>query len=354
MINVIQRAFAFFQLEQILCRRDQIFLGQNAAVALHAQFLIDLVTTNATEVIAFFVEEQTLDERAGIRCRRGISRTQATVNIFQRLNFILGRIFLETLDHVAFVHRSVHDLDFGDAEFGNLLDDGLRERLESARHNQTFFFVHRVMHEHAILQIFNFFRFLHRQFLDGVEQLQNFFVRAAQQTRIFLRLAALFFFLMVEERKCTEERRRQKFTAAFFTVEINVEQIARVEHRFIPRTAIRNYAEAVEHFAIRMLGRFKSNARRAVQLRDDHAFRTINAERALRRHERKFAHENFFFLRALAFILQQERDIQRRAISCAFAEAFQPVHFRRTNLVRRVIEHDFAVVTLDRKYFAEN
>ena len=126
MINVIQRTFALFELEQILRCRNQIFFGQDAAVAFHAQFLIDLVTAHATEVIAFFVEEQTFDERTGIRRRGRITRAQTAVNILERLDFILGRIFLEALDHVALVHRGVHNLDLGDAKFANLFDDGLR------------------------------------------------------------------------------------------------------------------------------------------------------------------------------------------------------------------------------------
>ena len=180
MINVIQRTFALFELEQILRCRNQIFFGQDAAVAFHAQFLIDLVTAHATEVIAFFVEEQTFDERTGIRRRGRITRAQTAVNILERLDFILGRIFLEALDHVALVHRGVHDLDLGDTEFANLLDDGLRQRLKRARHDEAFFLIRDVVHEHAILQIFNLLGFLHRQFFDGVEQLQDFFVRAAQ------------------------------------------------------------------------------------------------------------------------------------------------------------------------------
>ena len=103
-----------------------------------------------------------------------------------------------------------------------------------------------------------------------------------------------------------------------------------------------------------MLGRFKRDARRAVQLRDDDALRAIDDKRALRRHQREFAHENFFFLRALAFVLQQERDIQRRAIGRAFAQAFEPVHFRLADFVGLVIEHDLAIVALDGKHFAEN
>jgi len=80
-------------------------------------------TADATEVIAFFVKEQTFEQGAGVRGGRGIARTQAAIDVLERLFFVLGRILLEALDHVAFIHRSVHDLDFRHAEFGDLLDD---------------------------------------------------------------------------------------------------------------------------------------------------------------------------------------------------------------------------------------
>ena len=57
-----------------------------------------------------------------------------------------------------------------------------------------------------------------------------------------------------------------------------------------------------------------------MQLADDDAFGAIDDKRALRRHERQFAHENFFFLRAL-FFLEQEGDMERRAVGQAFAQA---------------------------------
>ena len=53
MIDVVQRAFALLEAEQILGRGDQVFLGQDARVAaLDAELLVDLVTAHAAEVVA--------------------------------------------------------------------------------------------------------------------------------------------------------------------------------------------------------------------------------------------------------------------------------------------------------------
>ena len=59
---------------------------------------------------------------------------------------------------------------------------------------------------------------------------------------------------------------------------------------------------------------------RAMQLGDDDALGAVDDERALRRHERDFAHVNFLFLRPLLF-LELEGDMQRRAEGLAFAHA---------------------------------
>ena len=76
--------------------------------------------------------------------------------------------------------------------------------------------------------------------------------------------------------------------------------------------------------AVGMLGGLKGQARRTVQLADDDALGAVDDKGALRRHQRQFAHEHLFFLGAL-LLLEQEGDVQRRAVGDAFAQAFQPV-----------------------------
>ena len=61
----------------------------------------------------------------------------------------------------------------------------------------------------------------------------------------------------------------------------------------------------------------------------------------------------FSSLRAL-FLLEQERDMQRRAEGQALAQALEPVQFRFADLVAVKIEHALAVVTLDGKHLLEH
>ena len=102
-----------------------------------------------------------------------------------------------------------------------------------------------------------------------------------------------------------------------------------------------------------MLGRFKRDTRRTVQLGNHDAFRAVDHERTLRGHEGQFAHENFFFLDAL-FFLQLEGDVQGGAIGRAFTEAFEPVHLRFADFVGGIVEFNLLVIAPDRKHFPEN
>ena len=60
--------------------------------------------------------------------------------------------------------------------------------------------------------------------------------------------------------------------------------------------------------------------------RNDDALRAVDDESALRGHERDFAHVNFLFLRPLLF-LEQEGDVERRAVGLAFALASSALSF---------------------------
>ena len=84
MIDVIQRAFAAAQVDQIFDRSDKIFVSQNSLgqIDIDAQLLVDLVTANAAEIIFLWIEKEALEERARVRHRRRVARAQPAVNVF--------------------------------------------------------------------------------------------------------------------------------------------------------------------------------------------------------------------------------------------------------------------------------
>jgi len=83
-----------------------------------------------------------------------------------------------------------------------------------------------------------------------------------------------------------------------------------------------------------------------MQLAYDYALGAVDDKRALRRHERDFAHVNLLFLRAF-FFSQLESDVQRRAVGLAFALRFKRRQFRLTNVIVTKIEDRFLVVAFD-------
>src|SRR5947208_6978953 len=333
-IDVVHTTLGFLEAKQILRRTHQVFFGQNARIAVfQAQLLIDLVTTHAAQIVALRIEKQTLDERAGIGSGRRIAGTQTTVDVLQCLFFIFRGVLFEAFDDDAIVHRGVHHANLRDAKFGDLLDHRFGQRFKRARDNDSLFLVHRVFDQHFILDVVQIFRRPDGQFLDVVKQFENVSIAAVTQG--------------------AEESDHQNFSHYLLALQVNRKQIARVELRFIPGAAIGNNAEGMQRLAVRVLRRLKGDARRAVQLAHDHALGAVDDKRALGRHERQFAHEHSFLLRAL-FVLEVERDVEGRAVSDAFAQAFQPILFRLADFITVVIQFGFVVVTRDRKNLFEH
>ena len=83
------------------------------------------------------------------------------------------------------------------------------------------------------------------------------------------------------------------------TVDAEVEDVLRVELEVEPRAAVRNDPRREQQLAARMrlaLVVLEEHARRAVQLRDDHALGAVDDERAVVGHQRHFAHVDLLLL----------------------------------------------------------
>ena len=123
MIDIIERAFALLEAQQIFRRRHQVGLGQDARIAsFNPQLLVDLVTAHAPEVVTLRVEEEPFYQRTRIGSSGRVARPQAAVNIFERFLLVLGGILLHALDDNPFVHRRIDYLDLADSQFGDLFD----------------------------------------------------------------------------------------------------------------------------------------------------------------------------------------------------------------------------------------
>src|SRR5437660_3961845 len=134
MIDVVERALAAAEIDQILDRGDEIFVRQNALAKIDVdpKFLVDLVTDNPAEIIFFWIEKESLEQSAGIGNRRWITWPEAPVNILERFLLIMRSIFPERLYHRV-VMRAIDNVNFANLETHNLADRCQSERLERAR-----------------------------------------------------------------------------------------------------------------------------------------------------------------------------------------------------------------------------
>src|SRR5205085_11578680 len=92
--------------------------------------------------------------------------------------------------------------------------------------------------------------------------------------------------------------------------------------------------------------RFKGDTRRAVELAHHDALGAVDHEGSLRRHQRDFAHVNFFFLRPL-LLTELKGDVERRAVSLAFPLRLEGRQLRLADLIMAEIKSRFFVVALD-------
>ena len=63
MVNVIKRAFAPPQIDQILDRRDKVFVGQDALgrIDINPELLIDLVAADSAKIVFLRIEKESLE-----------------------------------------------------------------------------------------------------------------------------------------------------------------------------------------------------------------------------------------------------------------------------------------------------
>ena len=107
----------------------------------------------------------------------------------------------------------------------------------------------------------------------------------------------------------TERAQKDRTVEFALAVDTYVEQILVVVLEFDPAAAIRN--DLAEVVALRR-NALEEDAGRTVQLADDHALGAVDDERAVVRHQRNFAEEDFLFLDVANALLRRFRRLWRR------------------------------------------
>ena len=239
-IDVIGHTIPRTEADEVFHRGDKVFLGQSALVFVNfeIEFLVDLVTTYAAEIITLGVKEEAFEHTTCILNGWRIARAQLAVDVLECFVLIMGRIFFEGLDDRVVVFR-IDNLYRFMTQADQLANDGRSERLKGATDSDL-----------AIADI-------------GDQNLRsNFlFVELFAEFEVLGFVEEIDDSLVRREAHGAEERGRQKFTAAFAAVKIDVEEVCGIELNFDPGSAVGNDAEAMEDFSIGVHGGLETDAR---------------------------------------------------------------------------------------------
>src|SRR5438477_1091599 len=105
MIDIIEGPLSPAQIDQILNRRNKIFVGQNTftGIDVDPEFLVDLVPPDASEIISFGIKKEPLQQAAGVCHLRGIALTKTAEIILERSLVVIRGTFPDRLHACALV-----------------------------------------------------------------------------------------------------------------------------------------------------------------------------------------------------------------------------------------------------------
>ena len=334
-IDVIDDAHAALQANEIFRRGYDVAGLQDALLELDLQteLLVDLVTTNAAEVVTLGIKEEALEQGFRVRCSRRLAGTKAFVDFLEGFFFVAGRIFFQRTDEGTFVHGRINNAQRRDVVFLERTYDRLRQGLKRASEHDPLLGIDRVLYKDERGNIFEIESLGDLEILNVVKKIQQIDVRAITNS--------------------SKERCDQELAAAAAAIEINVKQIVIIELHFEPRAAVGNDAERMERLTVRMRGNFERDTRRTVELRNHHALGTVNDEGTTLGHHGDFAHVNILVLNEV-FFAEAELHIERHGISNPLPEALQLVALGVTKIIGNVLERQALVVAKNRKHLTEN
>ena len=341
-VDVVHLILADVDLQEQADRLDDVDarLVERAEVlvdlAREAEALVDLVTADIAEIVVRQLEEHAVQHLLGVRRGRRISRTHALVDFLERVLLVADarlRVFAEGLDERAVVDGDVHHLNLADAGRGDLLHHRRGDRIIATRDHSLRVGVDQVVLHDQHAQVLVGVLLAGRKLLEVVEELHQLLVGA------------------VAER--TEKRRRIEFPTTAALIHEAPHDVVRVEHHLDPVAAVRDDAHGQERLAVGvhlLLGR---DARRTVQLGDDHALRAVDDERAVRGHDRHVAEEDLLLAHVLA-VLQTERGLERTHIALAVRQRLEIALLLGIQPIADEVEFVATVVAGDREDLLED
>src|SRR5262245_40745310 len=334
-VDVVDLPVAVLELDQVLHDLEDVLAAQRALVEgrVQLELVVELEPPDARQVVALRVEEEVVEEGGGGLRRGRIARTQAAVDLedrllrigdlvlqqrvaergpdvgvveeqhldavdaalAQQLELLLGDLLVAGEDHLArlrvlqLVRRDATDhLFHGD---GDLLDAGVLHLAQRHRRELA-----PLLHEELVrARVAYVARRLHAHQMIGLEQLGRL---AAVEDDGVLAVE------VVEDVLGGHLERAQDDGGVELPppVDAHEQDVLRVELEVDPRAAVRDDARRVEELAAGVglaLVVVEEDARRPVQLRDDDPLGAVHHERAVLGHERDLAEVNLLLLHVL-------------------------------------------------------
>ncbi len=127
MIDVIERALAAPQIDQILDRCNKIFVRQDALGSIHinSELLINFVTADPAKIIFLGIKEESFEQRAGVGHRWRITGAKPAINILESFFLVMRRVFPKRL-HDRIIVRDIDDFNLMNVEGHDLANCSYR------------------------------------------------------------------------------------------------------------------------------------------------------------------------------------------------------------------------------------
>ncbi len=392
-VDVVDLAAAVAQLDQQLHRVDDVFVGQRHRPGdlAAAEAAVDLHATHLRQVVGLVVEEQAAEQRLDRVLGRRLARTHHAVDGDARAELVGGLVDAQRVaDERTLVEVvGVDGADFLDVARTQLLHQVFGQLLVGVRDDLAGLAVDDVAGQHAAEEVVLrhldalHARGFHVADVLGVDALVLLHEDlaglvgdveardlAAQALGHEFHVAAgvagdleavegeeVREDLLARQADGLEQDRRRHLAAA---VDAEVQDVLRVELEVEPRTAVGNHARREQQLAARVrlaAVMLEEHARRAMQLRHDHALGAVDDERAGGRHERDLAHVDLLLLHFLDRRLgglaihdhQAHLGAQRRRVGQAALLAFLDVERRVAEVEATELEPRHLVVAADRE-----
>src|SRR6185436_19524819 len=332
-VDVVRRTFVPAHLHDVLHRVDDVvLLDRHLRLGhVHVELAVQAEAADAAQAVPLRIEEALVEELLGLVRRLGRARTQAAVDLEQRL--LVGVrvvLFQRVEDQVVLVRAAGDDLHGLEAGLFHELDHALGDALAAGQDLLVLGGIDHVLHDHAADELF----------LVGARELDlRRLVEDADDVLVGRELRGAG----------PQEGRRGDLAAL---VDADVDAVALGDRDLDPAAALRHDPAGV-HLLVADALLHEVDAGGAVELVDEHALGAVDDEGAAADHQRNLAEVDVLLDRVLRLV-QPQTDLEGGPVGEPQHAAFLGDVPRLADLVMNVLQRDRPVVVLDRERLPED